>query len=578
MDHAAPTDPAAAPRWRLAIGLTTALGTLAVGTMVGTGDHGGLPFILWLVCLGGLLTVAGRPRLGPPLSRRDGLALGAVTAVAAALRLWQIGSIPSGVWLDELAIAANSITLAAGPFAPFASTPLFADHPEWVHTSNLYLYACWPLVRLSGYGFVGVKLISLLPGIAAPPLLYLLARRVLATGWAAFAAGLLALSHWHVTASRWGFDQVLVTALGIVLIAALYDGLEHRHAATLTSAGVIAGLALYAYIAARLLLAAVVVVLVVRVAWLRTREPLRDLAAFGAGWAVAATPLVAYWLTHPGVFAVRMSELSIVGQALAGDLAPVLGNLRHYALMFFVRGDFNPRQNVPGEAMLDPLTALLFAIGLVIAALRWRRTEHQLAVSWLLVGLLGGVLTESVIGPNSYRTGHVVPACMLLAAVAAATLHRGFARARPHASSTLAPVAASAVLLSALTVTSVQYFLIRPQSRECYWAARDGVRCEMMRRLAEGALASGHAVLLDSSTRSTNCTLQFDVLTRRRYPGSEIRWVDATGDLEHLPAGSLLLIAPEAWRGLPAAIRSSPAVTVTSPFDEPVVVAVSRDR
>jgi hypothetical protein len=474
-----------------------------------------------------------------------------VALLAASFRLYRIADIPFGLWVDELAVATNAAALAGRPFLPFGSTPLFADGPHWVHTHNLFLYACAPLLRLTGYSTTGVKLISLLPGIAAPPLLFLLARRMLPAWPAALAGALLAVSHWHVTLSRWGFDEVLLTALAVAAVALLYEGLEHGRAGAVLLAGVIVGLAQYTYVAARLVAVASLAVLVLRLAWLRQRRQRDELVWFCAAFLVAAMPLLAYWLIHPAVFAVRVGELSIVGRALGGEPALLLDNVRDYALMFFTRGDPNPRHNVPGQPMLDPLVALLFAVGIVVAAARWRRPGSQLVLAWLLFGLLGGVASLAEGGANAYRTGHVAPACVLLAAIAVhAVAERAGASGSRALGRTVTAVAVAAAVVSA-AVTTVSYFVVRPNSRECTMAVKEGVYAELLRRPVERLLAAGVPVRIDRSASFKTSALQIDGLTRRRFPAADLSWVDAAARPGDVPERSVLFAECLRRRGCP---------------------------
>lgn len=560
-----------------ALAAASAVLTVAVGVLV-TGGHLGLvPFVLWLAALAAILGPAIGDSGARRLDHRDWILLLAVALIAALFRLYRIGDIPFGLWVDELAVAVNAADLAGRPFLPFGSTPLFADGPDWVHTHNLYLYACAVLLRLTGYSFAGVKLISLLPGIVAPPLLFLLARRMLPAWPAALAAALLAVSHWHVTLSRWGFDEVLLTALAIAAVAFLHDRLESGRSGALLLAGVIVGLAQYGYLAARLVAVAALVVLVGRLAWLRQRRQLAELGAFCGGFAVAATPLLAYWLAHPAVFGVRVAELSIVGRAFGGEPSLLLANLRDYALMFFTRGDLNPRHNLPGQPMLDPLVALLFALGAVVAAARWRRTGSQLVLAWLLVGLLGGVLSRAEDGANAYRTGHVAPACALLAAVA---VQAGVELARAAGRRTLERTAAAVgvvALAASAAVTAVSYFIVRPASRECTMAVKEGVYAELLRRPVERLLAAGVPVRLDRSARFKTSALQIDGLTRRRFPTADLSWVDAATRPDDVPERSVLFIAVDAAPLLPDALRARPALVLSTAFSEPVFVAIGAD-
>ena len=571
-----PPAAAAGRRWVPGASVAAAL-SLTSALLVLAGNGGLAPFLAWS---GGLAitVVLARGRGARGLDRADLVALAVITVIGALFRLWRIGEIPSGPWVDELAAAANAVNLGkAGPFTPFATTPLFAIGPEWVRTSNLYLYLCRALLRLTGFSPLGVKLISLVPGIATPPLLYVLARGFLARGAAFLAGGMLAVSHWHVIDSRWGWDQVLVTALTVVMFSALLRADRVEHPPTAAVAGVFAGLAQFAYAAARLTAVAGLAFVLLQAMLGRRRRSVAAVTLFLAGFAQAVLPMAAYWARHPSTFAVRERELTIVPRLARGDVRPLAGNLQAYGGMFLVRGDANPRQNLPGKPMLDPATGALFVTGLVAATIGWRRRESQAVLLWLGVGLLGGILTDTASAPNSYRVGLVAPACALLAGIGWDGVAR-LARARLPVLARAVPAAAGAALALAGVLTYVDYFVIRPASRECWLSVREGAYCEMLRRSAERTLDRGGRVLLDRGLRWITTELQFDTLLRAARPGAPLDWVEARGVAPEALRHAVLIVASRNYASLPQALASTPARALTTPFGEPTFVAVSDDR
>jgi 4-amino-4-deoxy-L-arabinose transferase-like glycosyltransferase len=566
------------PSRRLLLGASLGFSALTAA-LVALGDAGTLTFLAWLASLAAGLALLHRPGRRNRLAGRDWLALALLVALAGFFRLYRIGEIPSGPWVDELAAAANAVNLAARqPFTPFGTTPLFEAGPNWVHTPNLYLYFCYAVLWLSGFSQLGMKLISALPGIATPPLLYLLGRRFLSREAALLAAGLLAVSNWQVTVGRWGWDEVLVTALTVAAFAVLLAGVQDERPASFFLAGVVIGLAQYAYVAARLSALAAVAFLAVRAFQTRRRRRLLEFGLFGVGLLQAVLPIAVFYVRHPATFAVREREISILPRLFSGDLAPLLENLRAYGLMFLVRGDANPRQNLPGLPMLDLVAGFLFVAGLVAAVAAWRRAESQLTMLWLSLGLLGGILSHPESAPNSYRVGVVAPACMLLAGMGWQGLVAVLRRVRPGALARSSAYAAAATVALSGALTFANYFVARPASRECWLAVKEGAYCEVLRRRAERVLDAGAEVLLDRRLRWVTTRLQFDTLLARRRPAASLCWVEP-GSVE--PAAlhrGVLFVGPERYTELPGALQALPARAVANPFGEEVFVAISADR
>ncbi len=569
---------AAAPARRLLLAASLLLSALTA-VFVASGNSGTLPFLAWLGSLGASLALCRRAGPEHRLARSDWLALALLVALAGFFRLYRIGEIPSGPWVDELAAAANAVNLAVRqPFTPFGVTPLFEAGPNWVHTPNLYLYFCHAVLWLSGFSQLGVKLISVLPGVATTPLLYLLGRRFLSRKAGLLAAGLLAVSDWQVTVSRWGWDEVLVTALTVAAFAALLAGVQQERPSPLFLAGILTGLAQYAYVAARLSALAAVAFLALRALETRRRRHLADLGVFAAGLLQTVLPIAIFWIRHPATFAVREREISIIPRLLAGDLGPLLENLRAYGLMFLIRGDANPRQNIPGLPMLDLVAGILFVAGVVAAVAAWRRAESQMALLWLSIGMLGGLLSHPESAPNSYRVGVVAPACMLLAGTGwqgALNILRRFRSGTPARWSAYA--AAGVVALSG-ALTFANYFVFRPASRECWLAVKEGAYCEVLRQRAERALDAGAQVLLDRRLSWVTTRLQFDTLLARRRPPAAFRWVDAAAVESATLRRGALFVKPESYAELPGALQALPARAINNPFGEEIFVAISADR
>jgi hypothetical protein len=112
--------------------------SVVTAALVGVGNAGTLAFLAWLASLAAGLAAVRRTGQKQRLTRRDWLALAFLVALAGFFRLYRIGEIPSGPWVDELAAAANAVDLAGRhPFAPFATTPMFEDAPNWGHKPNL---------------------------------------------------------------------------------------------------------------------------------------------------------------------------------------------------------------------------------------------------------------------------------------------------------------------------------------------------------------------------------------------------------------------------------------------------------
>ena len=81
-------------------------------------------------------------------------------------------------------------------------------------------------------------------------------------------------------------------------------------------------------------------------------------------------------------------------------------------LMFNWRGDPNGRHNLPGNPMLDAVSAGLLVLGLAYAIRRIADPRYLLLLLWLFVGLLGGILSLDFEAPQSLRSNVTLAAVM----------------------------------------------------------------------------------------------------------------------------------------------------------------------
>jgi len=109
------------------------------------------------------------------------------------------------------------------------------------------------------------------------------------------------------------------------------------------------------------------------------------------------------------------SALRTVGAPADVSLVPLRDSVVKHLRMFHLEGDYNPRHNLPGEPMLDPITGVLFLLGSIYALARLGDHRRGLLLIWVAVVLLGGILSLVREAPQAYRTLGVVPAIAILA-------------------------------------------------------------------------------------------------------------------------------------------------------------------
>ncbi|RME65594.1 MAG: hypothetical protein D6790_01605, partial [Caldilineae bacterium] len=320
-----------------------------------------------------------------------------------------------GIFVDETNAATDALYLLEGRAAsPFAT--------GWYETPNGYIYYMAGLFKLLGANFLSLKLASLIPAILTVPAVFLLARELFGPTVGLTAMFLLAVNRWHMTMSRWAWNETAPPLFLTLSAYFLLRGLRTRRALDYAVGGLLGGAMLYTYLSSRLAAATLALFLLVWVladpdgpvqGWRRTWRGglLYALAAL-----IVAAPLLVTYASDSFAFLNRSLQISVFNDVReAGGYAPLWANVADYARMFFDQGDMNGRHNLPGAPMLDPITALFFAVGLAYSLFRLRDRRRHLLLLWVLLNLAGGILSERATAPNAYRTLNVVVAVVILA-------------------------------------------------------------------------------------------------------------------------------------------------------------------
>jgi 4-amino-4-deoxy-L-arabinose transferase-like glycosyltransferase len=299
-------------------------------------------------------------------------------------RLWQITTMPGGLFPDQAANGEDAISILHGNFQPF--------YERGNGREALFFYLQATLIGIFGIGVWPMFLASALVGIFTVWATYAAGRRMFGNSAGILAGFFIAINQWHISLSRTGFRAIMVP-LFIALTAYFFTGIFQKKTNSARiiqgiGAGISFGLGWYTYIAFR---ASVGVFIVVAVAFI-LQSILRKPRFLGfqkfAGPIVIAfltsilvvAPLGLYFWQHPGTFAGRTGQVSILNKDLnKGHVIITATNMLEKSILaFFTSGDINPRHNVPGFPFLSPIPAIFLVIGFVLAFWRTLQYIHRL--------------------------------------------------------------------------------------------------------------------------------------------------------------------------------------------------------
>ena len=463
------------PRWWL--GGSIAL--VAVGVAVWTWRNLSVDFPttedwLWYVASITLLLVAAavmeraptggwsKPRIGTGT-----WVLVSIGLVGALVRLVALDSLPFGTWYDEAANGLEALRVAN----EFAYRPIYTDG---VNSTGHYLWLIVGAFKIFGENTFAVRSISAVMGITTVVAAYFAGRELhghtLGLTWAV----LVAVARWAITFSRLGMYNSATPLFEVLVLLWLLRGLRRGSVLDFTLAGVAIGLGLCFYSAFQLFLG-VLGVLVLVVGWQergRWRVLVIGLAISVLAALLVIAPVVKYVLAKPEHYFSRVQTTSLFsGKAPEERLPALWANTSKHLLMFNVRGDPNGRHNLAGEPMLDWVSGGLLVVGLSVCLRRGVAPRFLIVPVWILVGLLGGILSLDFEAPQSLRAIGALPAVLLCAAIPAAQLadewRRGAGRYFPNAGWWIIAF----VLLLPAAFVNLQTYFVRQAGDFASWNA-----------------------------------------------------------------------------------------------------------
>jgi hypothetical protein len=347
------------------------------------------------------------------------LALALILAVGVFLRIYRLDVVPPGVHDDEIINGEIALT------AKQEGLQLF--YPAGWGREGLYHVLLTGSLSLPLPVYWQLRLPSIVCSLATIVLTWLWVRRAFGPWEAATSAGLAAVLLWPVLLGR---SALRATSLPPIAAAAAWMLIHtiagRRHRFSHWGLALLLGLSLYTYRAARVL-PLVYLVFGLYLSIRRIPEARRVWMAV-IGTLVLAMPLFLLLASQPGIEQ-RIGQVDQPWRALmTGDVGPVVQQTLATLGMFGWRGDPSSHYNLPGRPVFEPVGAVLFGLGLLIAAWRFRQPQYAFLLLWLGIGLLPGCVTQPA--PHFIHTVVALPAAVVFPGIAVSAIVKRIGRHR----------------------------------------------------------------------------------------------------------------------------------------------------
>ena len=401
---------------------------------------------LLVLALAAFAAPRGERRLAP-MSVRQRVGLAAVLGFAGVVLFCGLPGLPTEMHGDDAEVGLDAIRLLAN-FNLFDA--------GWFELPRFHAFPTLLGFEVLGINALGLRATSAALGVAGVALLFAVVRRLWSVELGLLAALLLAGQRFYLHIGRAGYHYIDTPVLSLLVVWLFLQIWQERRLGAAVWCGLGLGLGIQTYYASRL------VPLLLILTWCSALWPLvvalRRAPGGGAarlrlaareqvpGFAVVvliaiavAAPTFAYFAHHWGAFWERTRDTSLFTPAARQHLAvgyqtdsfiQILAiQLRAALTLFNATRDTSVQYGLRG-AFFEPVSAVLFVLGVGAACARLRERRMRLVLLWTAVPLIAGAAL-TIDTPFYPRISGLVPFAVLLVCVALDQLRRAVRAAVP---------------------------------------------------------------------------------------------------------------------------------------------------
>lgn len=342
----------------------------------------------------------------------------ALLLLAFGLRVWQLGTLPPGFHDEEIRDLRITETIRAGRVEVFYD---LGDEGR----EGLYHMLMAATTSLTGGGLIGYRILSVWIGMLSLALVYALGVRLFSPLAGLAALALLVVGMWPIVLARGIERETLLPAFisATVLALAYAFSISQRRirhnptTAGFSALGILLGLGFYVHPDAFL----VVLVSMAFIAYRVIRKAVSRRILSFISFAILVMLIIA---TPYLISSIRLPELGGAGRLLQHyfPLAkPPLQAIGDSLSGIMVVGDADPSRNLPKRPLVDLVSGLLIAIGLVITIRYWRQPRFLLPLTFFVALVpIAFLATDS---PNFLAFSPILPLMALFFGIGVSTAY-----------------------------------------------------------------------------------------------------------------------------------------------------------
>lgn len=377
-----------------------------------------------------------------------------IFALGCFFRLYKFATIPFGINHDGslFGLAAIDLWQKLPNLTPF--------YTGWIG-ETMYHYILGINFLIFGISPETIKLTGAIIGIISLSVFYFLAINVQKKQAALFSLFFLSISGLHIIMGKSGWSVILIPLFQSLTSAFLLLSLRSKKITCWAITGLLLGLSLYTYGAARIFPVAVFVSIFAYAIYKKepTKPLIKRVIIMTTVFVLVSLPLILFAKNNWETFTSRMNHLSITNTIKReNSFQPVLSNVFTSTKMLHFRA--NGDDFFVNEPLLELIPGIIFIIGLITAFKKIQKYHYAFILIWFLLGFIPGILSA----PNgNHNFAILAPAYLIIGEGTAAIF---FLIKEKSKNINLAYSALVLIILFAVIDMSNQYF--GPNRREIF--------------------------------------------------------------------------------------------------------------